>query len=131
VLLVEDNELNMEIAEEILQDEGVLVTKAVDGQEAVDKFVKSAKGTFDIILMDIMMPVMNGLDATRAIRSSNHAEASTIPIVAMTANAYKEDVQSAMEAGMNAHIAKPINVGVFLSVVEKYTRKSAPPWGSK
>jgi CheY-like chemotaxis protein len=122
VLLVEDNELNMEIAEEILEDEGVIVTKAVDGQEAVDKFVKSSRGTFDIILMDIMMPVMNGLDAAKTIRSSAHAEAGTIPIVAMTANAYKEDVQAALDAGMNAHIAKPINIDVFLSVVEKYTR---------
>jgi signal transduction histidine kinase/CheY-like chemotaxis protein len=128
VLLVEDNELNMEIAEEILQDEGVVVTKAMDGQEAVEKFTKSSKGTFDIILMDVMMPVMNGLDATRAIRSSGHVEAETIPIVAMTANAYKEDVQAAMDAGMNAHVAKPINIDLFLSVVEKYTKHNAQ-WG--
>jgi signal transduction histidine kinase/CheY-like chemotaxis protein len=121
VLLVEDNELNMEIAKEILQDEGVVITEAVNGQEAVDKFITSPQGTFDLILMDIMMPVMNGLDAAKAIRNSSHPEAGSIPIVAMTANAYREDVRMAMEAGMNAHVAKPIDIDVFLSVVERYT----------
>jgi CheY-like chemotaxis protein len=123
VLLVEDNELNMEIAQEILQDEGVVITAAVNGQEAVDKFLASPQGTFDLILMDIMMPVMNGLDAARAIRKSEHPEGGTIPIIAMTANAYQEDIQATMEAGMNAHVAKPINIDLLLAVMEQFCRR--------
>jgi CheY-like chemotaxis protein len=122
VLLVEDNELNMEIAKEILGAEEVQITEAYDGKMALDIFVSSKPETFDLILMDIMMPVMNGYEATRAIRNSAHAEAKTIPIVAMTANAYKEDVEQAMEAGMNGHIAKPIDVNLLLSVMEKYKK---------
>jgi signal transduction histidine kinase/CheY-like chemotaxis protein len=123
VLLVEDNELNMEIAQEILQDEGVVITAAENGQEAVDKFLASPQGTFDLILMDIMMPVMNGLDAARAIRKSNHPEGGTIPIIAMTANAYQQDIQATMEAGMNAHVAKPINIDILLAVMEQFCRR--------
>jgi CheY-like chemotaxis protein len=120
VLLVEDNELNMEIAIEILQEEGIIVTTAQDGQIAYDTFMASKPGDFDAVLMDIMMPVMNGYDATRAIRASAHPAAKTIPIIAMTANAYKEDVEMAMEAGMNAHIAKPIDIDLLMSVLEQY-----------
>jgi signal transduction histidine kinase/CheY-like chemotaxis protein len=120
VLLVEDNELNMEIAREILTEAGLVITEAENGQIAVDVFTASAAGTFDAILMDVMMPVMNGYDATRAIRSSDHAQAQTIPIIAMTANAFRQDVEQAREAGMNAHVAKPIDIELLLSVLETY-----------
>ncbi len=120
VLLVEDNELNMEIAKEILEEEGVYITEAADGQMAVNLFTASEPGSYDAILMDIMMPVMNGYDATKAIRASKHPEAETIPIIAMTANAYREDVEMAKEAGMNAHVAKPIDVDLLLSILEQY-----------
>jgi signal transduction histidine kinase/CheY-like chemotaxis protein len=120
VLLVEDNELNMEIAQEILQDKGLQVTTAVDGEQAVQTFMVAKPGTFDAILMDIMMPKMNGYEATRAIRSSAHEEAASIPIIAMTANAYAEDVAKAFEAGMNAHISKPINMNHLFSVLGQY-----------
>jgi CheY-like chemotaxis protein len=120
VLVVEDNALNMEIAQEILEDEGVIVTGAENGKVAYDIFTQSEPGTFDVILMDIMMPVMNGFDATKAIRESEHPEAKTIPIVAMTANAFAEDVRASLEAGMNAHIAKPINIPMLLSVLNSY-----------
>jgi CheY-like chemotaxis protein len=122
-LLVEDNELNMEIAEEILEDEGLIITEAENGQIAVDKFAASEPGDFDVILMDVMMPVMNGYEATKAIRHLNRPDAETIPIIAMTANAYKEDVEHAMEAGMNAHIAKPVKVELLLSVLEHYRKQ--------
>jgi CheY-like chemotaxis protein len=110
----------MEIAEVILSEQGILVTKAVNGKEAVDKFAASKPGDFDAVLMDVMMPVMNGYDATRAIRNLEHPMAKTIPIIAMTANAYREDVEMAMEAGMNEHIAKPINIQLLLTVLDKY-----------
>jgi signal transduction histidine kinase/CheY-like chemotaxis protein len=122
VLLVEDNELNLEIAQEILEDEKITVTTAVNGKIAVDTFISAPADTYDIILMDIMMPVMNGLEATRAIRQSNHPEAATIPIVAMTANAYEEDVREALEAGMDEHIAKPIDMNRLLSVLNQYKK---------
>jgi CheY-like chemotaxis protein len=96
------------------------VTTAQDGQIAYDTFMASKPGDFDAVLMDIMMPVMNGYDATRAIRASAHPAAKTIPIIAMTANAYKEVVEMAMEAGMNAHIAKPIDIDLLMSVLEQY-----------
>jgi CheY-like chemotaxis protein len=124
VLVVEDNALNMEIAQEILEDEGVIVTPAENGKIAYDIFTQSKQGTFDVILMDIMMPVMNGFDATKAIRESDHPEAKTIPIVAMTANAFAEDVTASLEAGMNAHIAKPINIPMLLSVLNSYRDKA-------
>jgi CheY-like chemotaxis protein len=123
VLLVEDNELNMEIAREILQDEGVVITEAEDGKRAVELFEQSDPGDFDAILMDIMMPVMNGYDATRAIRSLPHPSAKTVPIIAMTANAYREDVEKAMDAGMDAHVAKPIDVDLLLSVLEQCIKR--------
>jgi CheY-like chemotaxis protein len=120
VLLVEDNMLNMEIAEEILEDEGVIVDTAENGQIAVNEFEASVPGTYDAILMDIMMPVMNGFEATKAIRASSHLDAKKIPIIAMTANAYAEDVHAALDAGMNAHIAKPINIPLLLATLNRY-----------
>jgi CheY-like chemotaxis protein len=122
VLLVEDNELNIEIAQELLEDEGIVVTTAENGQIAVDTFTQAPPQTFDAILMDVMMPVMNGLDATRNIRASNHPEAKTIPIIAMTANAYVEDVNASLAAGMNEHVAKPIDFDRLFSVLNKYRR---------
>jgi signal transduction histidine kinase/CheY-like chemotaxis protein len=123
VLLVEDNELNMEIAKEILEEEGVEVTEAENGKIAFDIFKDSPEERFDVILMDVMMPVMNGYEATRAIRDLDRPDAKTVPIIAITANAYSEDVHKAQEAGMNAHVAKPINVKVLFSVLEKYKNK--------
>lgn len=110
ILLVEDNELNMDIAETILADNGAVVTKAFDGKEAVDIYTENQSGSFDVILMDLMMPVMDGFAATKAIRNSNKRDAKLIPIIAMTANAFSEDVKRCLDAGMNAHVAKPINV---------------------
>jgi CheY-like chemotaxis protein len=122
VLLVEDNELNIEIAQEILEDEGVIVTTAENGKIAVDTFTNAPAGSFDAILMDIMMPVMNGHEATKTIRASEHPEAKTIPIIAMTANAYAEDVQAAFEVGMNEHIAKPIDLDRLFSVLNRFRK---------
>ena len=110
LLLVEDNELNAEIAEIILEDQGALITVVSDGQQAVDAFCDSEPGTFDAILMDIMMPVMNGLTATKTIRAMEREDAKTIPIIAMTANAFKEDEKKCLEAGMNVHLAKPLDI---------------------
>ena len=109
ILLAEDNELNMEIAEFMLQNEGADVIKAWNGQEAVELFRKSEPGEFDVILMDIMMPVMNGYEAAKMIRSLDREDAKEVPIIAMTANAFTEDRIRAKAAGMNAHIAKPID----------------------
>ena len=114
VLLVEDIELNMEIARCILEEEGAVVTPAMNGQEAVDAFSSNPEGTFDMIVMDIMMPVMDGITATKIIRKMERPDAKTIPIVAMTANAYDEDIRKTREAGMNAHLSKPIDVDVVL-----------------
>ena len=119
ILLVEDNELNMEIAEFMLQNEGAEVTKAWNGQEAVELFRKSKPGEFDAILMDIMMPVMNGYEATKLIRSLDREDARVIPIIAMTANAFTEDRMRAKEAGMDEHIAKPVDVKLLLKVIHK------------
>ena len=110
LLLVEDNELNAEIAETLLSDEGAVVTVAKDGSQAVNIFKEKPEGSFDAILMDIMMPVMDGLTATKKIRALNHPDAKKIPIIAMTANAFKEDKEKCLAAGMNAHLAKPIEI---------------------
>ena len=110
LLLVEDNELNAEIAETLLSDEGAVVTVAKDGLQAVNIFKEKPEGSFDAILMDIMMPVMDGLTATKKIRTLNHPDAKKIPIIAMTANAFKEDKEKCLAAGMNAHLAKPIEI---------------------
>ena len=117
ILLAEDNELNMEIAEFMLQNEGADVTKAWNGQEAVEIFRKSEPGEFDVILMDIMMPVMNGYGATKMIRSLEREDAKTIPIIAMTANAFTEDRLKAKEAGMDEHIAKPVDPELLVKVI--------------
>ena len=117
ILLAEDNELNMEIAEFMLQNEGADVTKAWNGREAVEIFRKSEPGEFDVILMDIMMPVMNGYGATKMIRSLEREDAKTIPIIAMTANAFTEDRLKAKEAGMDEHIAKPVDPELLVKVI--------------
>lgn len=123
-LLVEDNELNMEIAEFLLEGEGMIVVKASNGKEAVEKFAASEVGGFDIIFMDVMMPVMNGLDAARKIRSMTRADAQTIPVIAMTANAFQDDVQRSFEVGMNAHITKPLDINkIREAITDVMTKK--------
>ena len=122
VLLTEDNELNMEIAEFVLQNEGTVVTKAWNGQEAVDIFRKSSPGEFDVILMDIMMPVMNGYEAAKMIRSLDREDAKVIPIIAMTANAFTEDKMRAKEAGMDEHIAKPVDGKLLVKVINELVK---------
>ena len=119
ILLAEDNELNMEIAEFMLQNEGAVVTKAWNGQEAVELFEKSRSGEFDVILMDIMMPVMNGYEATKMIRSLDREDAKEVPIIAMTANAFTEDRIRAKEAGMDEHVAKPVDGELLVKVIHK------------
>ncbi len=119
ILLAEDNDLNMEIAEFMLQNEGVEVTKAWDGQEAVELFRKSEPGEFDVILMDIMMPVMNGYEAAKMIRSMDREDAKAIPIIAMTANAFAEDRIRAKKAGMDEHVAKPVDVELLIKVIHR------------
>ena len=119
ILLAEDNELNMEIAEFMLQNEDAEVTKAWDGQEAVKIFEKSRSGEFDVILMDIMMPVMNGYEAAKMIRSLDKEDAKAIPIIAMTANAFAEDRIRAKEAGMDEHVAKPVDVELLIKVIHR------------
>lgn len=121
ILLAEDNELNREIATFILKDEGVHVTEAKDGREAVATYEKMPAGTFDLILMDVMMPHLNGYEAAKQIRNSHKQDAKTIPIFAMTANAFMEDKQKCYEAGMNEHIAKPLDVNALLEKIQKYT----------
>ena len=122
ILLAEDNELNMEIAEFVLQNEGADVTKAWNGQEAVELFRNSEPGEFDVILMDIMMPVMNGYEATKMIRSLDREDAKKIPIIAMTANAFTEDRIRAKEAGMDEHVSKPLDVELLLKVIHKLVK---------
>ena len=123
VLLVEDNDLNMEIAEFMLQNEGVTVTKATDGEQAVERFAASRPGDIDVILMDVMMPVMGGLEATRRIRALNRPDAKTIPIFAMTANAFADDVERSRSAGMNEHLTKPLDAAVLVKMIGKYVKK--------
>ena len=124
VLLTEDNELNMEIAEFVLRNEGTVVTKAWNGQEAVDIFRKSSSGEFDAILMDIMMPVMNGYEAAKMIRSLDREDAKVIPIIAMTANAFTEDKMRAKEAGMDEHIAKPVDGKLLVKVINELVKRN-------
>ena len=124
VLLTEDNELNMEIAEFVLQNEGAVVTKAWNGQKAVDIFRKNRPGEFDVILMDIMMPVMNGYKAAKMIRSLNREDAKVIPIIAMTANAFTEDKMRAKEAGMDEHIAKPVDGKLLVKVINELVKRN-------
>lgn len=109
ILLVEDNELNREIAQEVLAERGAKVDSVENGKEAVESFISSEPHTYEVIIMDVMMPIMDGITATQCIRNSNHLQAKTIPIIAMTANAFEEDIKRTKEAGMNTHISKPLN----------------------
>ena len=120
ILLTEDNDLNAEIATELLQEEGCTVDRAKDGVECVDMLEKAADGTYQIILMDVQMPVMNGYDAARKIRRLDDPQKANIPIIAMTANAFSEDRQMALDVGMNDHVAKPINMNVLVPTLRKY-----------
>lgn len=120
VLLVEDIELNMEIAQCMLEDEGAEVTPAMNGQEAVDTFGENPPGTFDMIIMDVMMPVMDGITAAKTIRAMERPDAREIPIIAMTANAYEEDIQKTHDAGMNAHLLKPIDIDLMLKTLSMF-----------
>ena len=123
ILLVEDDEINMEIADFMLRDGGAEVVKAWDGQAAVECFRKSAPHEFDVILMDLMMPRMNGIEATRAIRAMKREDASSVPIIAMTANAFLDDRESCMRAGMNDHVSKPVNTDRLLAIIAGYLQK--------
>ena len=123
LLLAEDNELNAEIARTLLEDEGAITIIVNDGQQAVDIFSRNKPGTFDAILMDIMMPEMDGLSATKAIRALDREDAKTIPIIAMTANAFDEDEKKCMEAGMNAHLVKPLDIQKMKEAVCRYLNK--------
>ena len=120
ILLAEDNDLNAEIAVELLQEEGCTVDRAKDGVECVDMLEKAANGTYQLILMDIQMPVMNGYDAAKKIRRMEDPPKADIPIIAMTANAFSEDKQAALEAGMNDHVSKPINMNILVPTIQKY-----------
>ena len=120
ILLTEDNDLNAEIATELLQEEGCTVDRAKDGVECVDMLEKAANGTYQLILMDIQMPVMNGYDAAKKIRRMDDPQKAGIPIIAMTANAFSDDQQAALDVGMNDHIAKPINMNVLVPTIQKY-----------
>ena len=120
LLLVEDNDLNMEIAEFILENAGADVTKAWNGKEAVDCFMEAEEGAYDVILMDIMMPIMDGLEATRRIRSLERKDAKKIPIFAMTANAFSDDKERSLQAGMNEHVSKPIEEKQLIRYIRKY-----------
>ena len=122
ILVVEDNELNLEIAVFSLEAAGLNVSTAINGLEAVRLFEKSKPYEYDIILMDIMMPVMNGYEATKMIRSLDREDAKEIPIIAMTANAFTEDRIRAKEAGMDEHIAKPVDVGLLIKVIHKLVK---------
>ena len=123
VLLAEDNELNREIAEFLLHDAGAYVTSAADGKQALETFEASQEGEFDAIVMDVMMPTMNGYEATRAIRSLARDDAASVPIIALTANAFAEDRQKARAAGMNDHIAKPLNSKLMIYTIAKHVGK--------
>lgn len=123
ILLVEDNELNMEIAEFMLKDSGAVVLKAWNGKEAIEIFEKSEPGEINMIMMDIMMPVMGGLEATRKIRALDRPDAATIPIVAMTANAFSDDIRRSREAGMNEHLSKPLEMEKIIRTAARYCRK--------
>ena len=120
VLLAEDNVLNMEIADFICENEGMIVTKAWNGKEALELFEQAEPGTFDIILMDLMMPVMSGLETAKNIRSLQRSDAKTIPIIAMTANAFSDDVADCKAAGMNEHVSKPLDADKLIETIAKY-----------
>ena len=128
VLLAEDNELNAEIATEIFEEEGMEVYWAHDGQEAVDMFESSEPLYYDAVLMDVRMPRMNGYEATRAIRASAHADAASIPILAMSANAFSSDVAESRRAGMNNHLSKPINVPQVMAALAEALAAAGKPF---
>ena len=124
VLLAEDNDLNAEIAISLLEEQGMIVTRAADGKSALIQFCNTAPGAFDLILMDIMMPEMNGYETTKAIRNlSDRPDGKEIPIIAMTANAFAEDVQAALDAGMDDHVAKPMDMDILISAIEKCVKR--------
>lgn len=123
ILLVEDNEINAEIAKYILNSAGADIELAKDGKEAVEAFYASKEYYYDLILMDVMMPVMNGYEATKQIRSLDRKDAKEVPIIAMTANAFTKDKQDAIEAGMNEHVAKPLDIKLLLRVISRYKDK--------
>lgn len=120
VLVVEDNELNLDIVQEVLKERGMIVTGAANGQIAVDLFGGSPPGTFDAILMDMHMPVLDGVSATRQIRAMDRPDAKTIPILALTANDFEEDIRRTREAGMNDHLTKPFDMEKIFSVLAEY-----------
>ena len=122
ILLAEDNDLNLEIVTELLEQQGAIITPARNGKEAVTIFENNAPGTFDVILMDIMMPVMDGLEACRTIRSLNRPDASTIPVIALTANAFFEDAKKCLDAGMNAHLTKPIDMKKMTQTIGNFIK---------
>lgn len=124
VLLAEDNDLNAEIAVSLLEEQGMIVTRAADGKSVLAQFCHTAPGTFDLILMDIMMPEMNGYETTKAIRNlPDRPDGKKIPVIAMTANAFAEDVQAALDAGMDDHVAKPVDMEILTSVITKYIER--------
>ena len=120
VLLAEDNAMNMEVARKVLESAGFTVDGVQNGREAVEKFTSAPAGTYQAILMDVQMPEMDGHDATRAIRASTHAEAAAIPIIAMTADAFAENVAEALASGMNDHVSKPIDIPTLYATLAKY-----------
>ena len=124
-LLVEDNALNREVATELLSDTGALIDTASDGAQAVDIFTRSPEGYYDMILMDVQMPVMNGHKATRTIRALDRKDSATIPILAMTADAFGEDILAAQEAGMDGHLAKPLDEATLKREISKYLKKGS------
>ena len=119
VLLVEDNEINCEIVEFMLREAGAEVVTANDGKEAVDLFAEADPGTFDCILMDLMMPVMSGYEAAHVIRGMNRSDAKSVPIIALSANAFEEDVALAKDAGMNEHLAKPVDIRKMFALMNR------------
>ncbi len=123
ILLVEDNDLNLEVAQFILSDAGAYVIPAKNGKEAVEIVKNSAEGEFDLILMDLIMPVMNGYAATKIIRSMERKDTSIVPIIAMSANTFEQDIQKSLDSGMNEHISKPLNVEKLLTVLNKWIKK--------
>ena len=125
ILLVEDNELNREIAVEIIGSTGITIDTAINGLDAVHKVAQSEEGFYQIILMDIQMPIMDGYEATRQIRSLQRRDIAHMPIRAMTANAFSEDVTNAIKAGMNYHLAKPIDIGALMGILSKYLQAPA------
>lgn len=124
VLLAEDNDLNAELAVDLLEEKGMIVTRTADGKSALAQFCNTAPGTFDLILMDIMMPEMNGYETTKAIRNlPDRPDGKEIPIIAMTANAFAEDVQAALNAGMDDHVAKPVDMSILIAVITKHIER--------